>query len=147
MAGKQRRLAAIVSVDGVACRRTRLHRPAALPASGIAPSGAASAVPAITACTVCLCLLALAGCSDCSRAGSSMDSPPGMSQAPSVELARCEQLYAQFWRYRSTGGESPQGSSYQGIVEADAAVDSCRRGNTKEGIAVLKRKVGAGGCG
>jgi len=147
MAGGQRRLAAIVSWDGVARRRTLLPRPPALPASGMAPSGAASVVPAPSACAVFLCLLALTGCSDCAGPGSSRDSSAGTSHAPSAELARCEQLYAQFWRYRSTGGESSQGSSYQGIVEAEAAIEDCRRGNTKQGIAVLRRKVGAGGCG
>lgn len=82
-------------------------------------------------------LLALAGCADC---------PQVEATDTSGDLARCEQLYAEYWRYRNTGGQSNQGASFQGALAADAALENCRRGNTREGIAALRRQVGSGGC-
>jgi hypothetical protein len=70
---------------------------------------------------------------------------PAVAQTTADDLARCEQLYALYWRYRDTGGESRQGSSHQGALEAQRALEKCRHGNTKDGIRELERKVGTGG--
>ncbi|TXL72918.1 hypothetical protein FHP25_23325 [Vineibacter terrae] len=101
------------------------------------------AARSIIACMSLLGTLAVAGCVECAAPTASASD---VGQSPQDALARCEELYAQYWRYRSTGGQSPQGSSYQGMLEADAAVENCRRGNTRDGIAALRRKVGSGGC-
>lgn len=86
--------------------------------------------------------LVVAGCVGCPQPPSSASATP---RDPAAELARCENLYGQYQRYRSTGGETPQGSSFQGQLEAEEALANCRRGNTKDGIAALQSKVGAGG--
>lgn len=68
---------------------------------------------------------------------------PAAGQAPSSdELARCEDLYAKYVRYSNPGGEGRSGSAFSAI-EAQSAVEQCRRGNTREGIAVLERKLRA----
>lgn len=85
--------------------------------------------------------LVVAGCVGCAPA-----SAPVAARDAAEDLARCEQLHGLYQRYRSTGGESPQGSSFQGRLEADEALANCRRGNTAAGIAVLQRKVGGGGA-
>ncbi len=68
---------------------------------------------------------------------------PAGAQAPSDELARCEEFYAKYERYSSTGGESRQGSTAFSALEARSALEDCRRGNTKQGITVLERKLRA----
>ena len=68
---------------------------------------------------------------------------PAGAQAPADELARCEQLYASYERYSNTGGESRQGSTAFGALEARSALEDCRRGDTRQGIAVLERKLRA----
>jgi hypothetical protein len=68
---------------------------------------------------------------------------PAAAQAPAGDdLARCEELYAKYVRYSNPGGEGRQGSAFS-TVEAQSAVEQCRRGNTREGIAVLERKLRA----
>jgi hypothetical protein len=64
--------------------------------------------------------------------------------APADDLARCERLFALYERYSNTGGESRSGSAFDGI-EARQAVEGCRRGRIREGIAVLERKLRAQG--
>lgn len=66
---------------------------------------------------------------------------PAAAQAPADDLARCEQLYVQYERYSNTGGESRQGSSSFSALEVRSALEDCRRGNTKQGIAILERKL------
>ena len=66
---------------------------------------------------------------------------PALAQAPADERARCEQLHAQYERYSNTGGESRQGGSSFSALEARSALEDCRRGNTRQGIAVLERKL------
>ena len=83
--------------------------------------------------------LVAAGCVGCAQ-------PSSAASDPADSLARCEQLYGLYQRYRSTGGESSQGSSFQGQLEAEEALATCRRGNTRAGIAALERKVGGGGA-
>ena len=68
---------------------------------------------------------------------------PCIAQAQSDEQARCERLYAQYERYSNTGGEGRTGSSAAAGLEARSALESCRRGNTAEGIAVLERRLRA----
>lgn len=69
-----------------------------------------------------------------------MAAMPAMAQTPGDDLARCERLYATYERYSNTGGESRSGSSFAS-AEARAALDDCRRGNTRAGIAVLERRL------
>jgi len=57
-------------------------------------------------------------------------------QAPS-DLAYCENLYSTYDRYIAPRGESRSTSG----VDAIAAVDQCRRGNTAGGIPVLEKKL------
>lgn len=66
---------------------------------------------------------------------------PVAGQAPAGDLARCESLYALYQRHNDWGGE---GRTQAGL-EARAAQDQCRRGNTAAGIAVLERKLRAMG--
>lgn len=66
------------------------------------------------------------------------------SQAPSADLARCENLYALYARYSNTGGESRSGSALSAL-EASSALADCRRGNTQAGIPVLERMLRAQG--
>jgi hypothetical protein len=67
---------------------------------------------------------------------------PAAAQAPANELARCEELYAKYERYSNTGGESRSGSAISSL-EARSALQDCRSGNTKQGLAVLERKLRA----
>ena len=67
---------------------------------------------------------------------------PAASQTPSDDMARCEELYAKYVRYSNPGGEGRQGSAFS-AVEAQNALAQCHRGNTREGIAVLERKLRA----
>ncbi len=98
----------------------------------------------IVACTSLLSILVLAGCGECPGTPAASVSDNG--QPPPSELARCEALYAQYWRYMPVNNRFVR-FSYVGILEAEAAVENCRRGNTKDGIATLRQKVGSGGCG
>lgn len=59
------------------------------------------------------------------------------AQAQSDDRAYCENLYTTWDRYLGPRGESRSG----GGVDAIAAVDQCRRGNTAAGIAVLEKKL------
>lgn len=102
-----------------------------------------AAVRGVAPCIGLTGVLVVAGCSNCAQPQSAA---PAAARDPAGELARCEQLYALYNRYRNTGGETPQGSSFQGMLEAENALANCRRGNTKEGIAALERKVGRGGA-
>ena len=68
---------------------------------------------------------------------------PARAQAPADERARCEELYAKYERYSSTGGESRQGSTAFSALEARSALEDCRRGNTGQGIPILERKLRA----
>jgi hypothetical protein len=67
---------------------------------------------------------------------------PAAAQAPADEVARCAELYAKYERYSNTGGESRSGSATSAL-EARSALEDCRRGNTKQGLAVLERKLRA----
>lgn len=69
---------------------------------------------------------------------------PAWAQAPSADLARCENLYALYARYSNTGGESRSGSALSAL-EASSALADCRRGNTQAGIPVLERMLRAQG--
>jgi hypothetical protein len=53
------------------------------------------------------------------------------------DLAYCENLYAIWERYLAPRGESRSTSG----VDALAAVDQCRRGDTAAGIPVLEKKL------
>ena len=53
------------------------------------------------------------------------------------DLTYCENLYATYDRYIAPRGESRS----TGGVDAIAAVDQCRRGNTAAGIPVLEKKL------
>lgn len=53
------------------------------------------------------------------------------------DLSYCENLYATYDRYIAPRGESRSTSG----VDAIAAVDQCRRGNTAAGIPVLEKKL------
>lgn len=66
------------------------------------------------------------------------------NQVPPADLARCENLYAQYARYSNTGGESRSGSALSAL-EASSALADCRRGNTQAGISVLERMLRAQG--
>lgn len=59
------------------------------------------------------------------------------AQAQSDDRTYCENLYATWDRYLSPRGESRSG----GGIEAIAAVDQCRRGNTAAGIPVLEKML------
>lgn len=87
--------------------------------------------------------LLVAGCVGCATPPAAA---PVAARDAAEDMARCEQLYGLYQRYRSTGGQSPQGSSFQGQLEAEEALANCRRGNTTAGIAALQRKIGAGGA-
>lgn len=102
-----------------------------------------AAVRGVATCIGLTGVLVVAGCSNCAQPQSAA---PAAARDPAADLARCEQLYGLYFRYRSTGGESSQGSSFQGMLEAENAVANCRRGNTKEGIAALEAKLGRGGA-
>jgi hypothetical protein len=67
---------------------------------------------------------------------------PAAGQAPSEDVARCEHLYAQYVRYSNPGGEGRSGSAFSAI-EAQNALAQCHQGNTRDGIAVLERKLRA----
>ncbi|TXL72919.1 hypothetical protein FHP25_23330 [Vineibacter terrae] len=121
--------------DGVLCRIGRHLEAGAARMRLVRP---------IAACTSLLGILALTGCGECPGAPASAASDNG--QPPSSELARCEALYAQYWRYMPVNNRFVR-ISYAGILEAEAAVENCRHGNTKDGIATLRQKVGSGGCG
>jgi hypothetical protein len=60
-----------------------------------------------------------------------------MAQTAASDLAYCENLYATYDRYIAPRGESRSTSG----VEAIAAVEQCRRGNTAAGIPVLEKKL------
>ncbi|MBX3500313.1 MAG: hypothetical protein KF889_12770 [Alphaproteobacteria bacterium] len=60
-----------------------------------------------------------------------------LAQTGSGGLAYCERLFATWDRYLAPRGESRS----SGGVDAIAAVEQCRRGNTATGIAVLERKL------
>lgn len=60
-----------------------------------------------------------------------------MAQSRNGDLTYCENLYATWERYLAPRGESRSTSG----VEAIAAVDQCRRGNTAAGIPVLEKKL------
>lgn len=60
-----------------------------------------------------------------------------LAQTGPSDLAYCENLYATWDRYLSPRGESRSTSG----VDAIAAVDQCRRGNTAAGIPVLEKKL------
>lgn len=60
-----------------------------------------------------------------------------VAQTTSSDLTYCESLYATFDRYIAPRGESRSTSG----VDAIAAVDQCRRGNTAAGIPVLEKKL------
>ena len=53
------------------------------------------------------------------------------------DLTYCENLYATYDRFIAPKGESRS----LGGVDAIAAVDQCRRGNTAAGIPVLEKKL------
>lgn len=59
------------------------------------------------------------------------------AQAQSDDRIYCENLYATWDRYIAPRGESRSTSG----VDAIAAVDQCRRGNTAAGIPVLEKKL------
>ena len=59
-----------------------------------------------------------------------------MAQSRPSDLAYCENLYATWDRYLS-----PRGDGRSGNVDAAAALDQCRRGNTAAGIPVLEKKL------
>ena len=60
-----------------------------------------------------------------------------MAQQGVSDLSYCENLYAIYDRYIAPRGESRSTSG----VDAIAAVEQCRRGNTAAGIAVLEKKL------
>jgi hypothetical protein len=60
-----------------------------------------------------------------------------MAQTRSSDLTYCESLFATWDRYLAPRGESRSG----GGVDAIAAIDQCRRGNTAAGIPVLEKKL------
>jgi hypothetical protein len=60
-----------------------------------------------------------------------------LAQTGSSDLTYCENLYATFDRYIAPRGESRSTSG----VDAIAAVEQCRRGNTAAGIPVLEKKL------
>jgi hypothetical protein len=60
-----------------------------------------------------------------------------LAQTGAGDLAYCESLFATFDRYIAPRGESRSTSG----VEAIAAIDQCRRGNTAAGIPVLEKKL------
>ena len=59
---------------------------------------------------------------------------PGFAQTPnpSNDAARCQTLYGQWTKYNG-------GSAYSKQLDADAAAEQCRRGNTTAGIAELTK--------
>ena len=59
------------------------------------------------------------------------------AQGRNDDLTYCENLYITWERYLAPRGESRSTSG----VEAVAAVDQCRRGNTEAGIRVLEKKL------
>lgn len=60
--------------------------------------------------------------------------------AQSDDRSYCENLFATWDRYLAPRGESRSTSG----VDAIAAVDQCRRGNTAGGIPVLEKKLRGG---
>jgi hypothetical protein len=62
---------------------------------------------------------------------------PAMAQTRSSDLTYCETLYATYDRYIAPRGESRSTSG----VDAIAAIDQCRRGDTAAGIPVLEKKL------
>lgn len=60
-----------------------------------------------------------------------------VAQTGTSDLTYCENLYATWERYLAPRGESRSASG----VDALAAVDQCRRGNTAAGIPVLEKKL------
>lgn len=60
-----------------------------------------------------------------------------MAQTRSSDLTYCETLYATYDRYIAPRGESRSTSG----VDAIAAIDQCRRGDTAAGIPVLEKKL------
>lgn len=58
-----------------------------------------------------------------------------MAQTRNADQTYCESLFATWERYLSPRGESRSTSG----VDAYAAIDQCRRGNTVAGIPVLEK--------
>jgi hypothetical protein len=56
---------------------------------------------------------------------------PAFAQSPKEDLVRCQTLYGQWARYNGASG-------YSRHVDADMALEDCRKGNTTAGIAELK---------
>lgn len=57
---------------------------------------------------------------------------PAFAQSPQEDLARCQTLYGQWARYNGASG-------YSRHVDADTALEDCRKGNTTAGIAEMKK--------
>ncbi len=59
------------------------------------------------------------------------------AQASNADMAECQQLYGQWSKYNGT-------SSYSKEMDADMALEDCRKGNTSAGVAELKDVLNRG---
>ena len=57
---------------------------------------------------------------------------PVFAQSPQEDLVRCQTLYGQWARYNGASG-------YSRHVDADTALEDCRKGNTTAGLAEMKK--------
>lgn len=57
---------------------------------------------------------------------------PAFAQSPKEDQARCQQLYGQWAKYNGASG-------YSRHVDADMALEDCRKGNTAAGIAEMTK--------
>jgi hypothetical protein len=57
---------------------------------------------------------------------------PAFAQTPKEDQARCQTLYGQWARYNGASG-------YSRHIDADTAVEDCRKGNTTAGIAEMTK--------